>query len=106
AADVFDEVCQDREADDDLEPAVSDLLRPCGRHCQQRRRNQSRTADREPLRKYAHHSSSPLVQSVLRSCVLRTRRRLCLLPPPLWGRVGEGGGGLSDVWGPVSRPPP
>ena len=30
AADVFHEVCQDREAGDDLEPAVSDLLRHAG----------------------------------------------------------------------------
>src|SRR6476620_4205887 len=31
---------------------------------------------------------------------------LGLLPPPLWGRGGEGGGAFGNVGAPIARPPP
>src|SRR5262249_4312061 len=43
-----------------------------------------------------------------RSCEMESARAahsICSLPP-LWGRVGEGGGAFADVGAPIARPPP
>ena len=47
-----------------------------------------------------------LPMSALSEGCRRASRKLSLLPPPLWGRVGEGGVAFGDAGVPTSRPPP
>src|SRR5262249_29408723 len=51
-------------------------------------------------------SDCGIIERGLPLCCLGESGKLGLLPPPLWGRAGEGGGEFGTIGASIARPPP